>query len=79
VIILWDTRSQRGEYAHLLERYFQVGEITREEIIMRLANYDALQATKRMGILSFASTIAGAASAIAAAFAAYFAYLAIHR
>jgi hypothetical protein len=30
-----------------------------------LANYDALQATKRMAIFSFASTIAGASSAVA--------------
>ena len=70
--------KDRDLYAAQLEAERKVGMVSEQSIREKLANFDALEATKAMPIYALVSTIVAAISAIASAAAAYFAYAALH-
>jgi hypothetical protein len=70
--------KERDSLATFLEDQRKVGIIDEQTKARKLAEFDALEATKVMPIYALASTIVAAISAIASAAAAYFAYAALH-
>lgn len=70
--------KERDSLAKFLEDQRGAGMIDEQTKARRLAEFDALEATKAMPIYALASTLVAAISAIASAAAAYFAYAALH-
>jgi hypothetical protein len=70
--------KERDSLAKFLEDQRNAGLIDAQTRARKLAEFDALEATKVMPVYALASTIVAAISAIASAAAAYFAYAALH-
>jgi hypothetical protein len=69
--------KERDRLADMLERQLRSGQVGATEILERLAEFDAFEATRRLPIHALISTIFAAVSAIASALAAYFTYAAL--
>jgi hypothetical protein len=70
--------KDRDILAKMLEDKRKVGMVNEQTVLQTLAEFDALEATKRLPMYALLSTIVAAISAIASAAAAYFAYAALH-
>jgi hypothetical protein len=72
--------KERDDYKTMLDRMVEGGTLSVIDTGQnaRLAEYDALIATKRLPHYALLSTIVAAISAIASAAAAYFAYAVLH-